>query len=185
MDDKNITTEKRSSADDSDEKPRVGSLVHSRLEAQTHLRNLKQQHAMDPNLPDEFVDEVEQNLAATDTHIQVAGAEHLMDDSPYPEVRAAVRNYDEDMPANTVRAWVIGIIFATIGSALNMLFSMRSPSITITTYVAQLLSHPVGLFWARVMPDRQYKIFGLKFNLNPGPWNLKEHTLVVIMANGK
>ena len=31
------------------------------------------------------------------------------EDSPYPEVRAAVANIDDpDMPANTFRVWVIG-----------------------------------------------------------------------------
>jgi hypothetical protein len=30
----------------------------------------------------------------------------LEEDSPYPEVRAAVRNYDDDTSANTVRAYV-------------------------------------------------------------------------------
>ena len=33
------------------------------------------------------------------------------------------------------------------------------------------------------MPDRQFNVFGLKFNLNPGPFNVKEHTIIVVMAN--
>lgn len=37
------------------------------------------------------------------------------DDSPYPEVRSAVANTDDpDIPVSTIRAWVIGIIFAII-----------------------------------------------------------------------
>lgn len=75
------------------------------------------------------------------------------ENSPYPEVRAAVRNvskkfldqgiaanqnqYDEDLPANTIRSWTIGLILTTLGSALNMLFSMRAPSIIITSLVVQ------------------------------------------------
>ena len=39
----------------------------------------------------------------------------LEDDSPYPEVRASVSNTDDiDMPASTLRAWVIGIAFAIL-----------------------------------------------------------------------
>lgn len=155
----------------------------SQLEAQSQLRNMQKHHVNDPNLPDEFVDEVADALASSDPKATINEAEHLLEDSPYPEVRAAVRNYDEDVPANTVRAWVIGMLFTTIGSGLNMLFSMRAPSIVITTYVAQLLCHPVGLGWSMLFPNRQYSLFGLKFNLNPGPWNKKEHALVVIMAN--
>lgn len=71
----------------------------------------------------------------------------LLEDSPYPEVRAAVRNYDEEMPANTPRAWVLGMLWCTIGSGVNMLFSLRNPSIYLTPIVTLLLSYPVGLAW--------------------------------------
>ena len=50
----------------------------------------------------------------------------IENNSPYPEVRAAVRNWDEDMPSNTLRAWVIGMLMVTLGSAMNMLFSLRN-----------------------------------------------------------
>jgi len=37
------------------------------------------------------------------------------DDSPYPEVRSAVANTDDpDIPVSTIRAWVLGLIFAII-----------------------------------------------------------------------
>jgi hypothetical protein len=37
------------------------------------------------------------------------------DDSPYPEVRSAVANTDDpDIPVGTLRAWVLGLIFAII-----------------------------------------------------------------------
>lgn len=71
----------------------------------------------------------------------------------------------------------------TIFSGLNMLFSLRSPSIIISSIVAQLVAYPIGVGWAKVMPDRQLSLFGLKFNLSPGPFNFKEHGLIVLMAN--
>lgn len=55
---------------------------------------------------------------------EVEGA--FAEDSPYEEVRAAVRNTDDGSVANTVRAWILGMIFVTIGSGLNMFLSMRS-----------------------------------------------------------
>jgi OPT oligopeptide transporter protein len=75
------------------------------------------------------------------------------------------------------------MLFMTIGAALNLLFSLRNPSIQITSIVAQLLSYPAGVAWEKVMPKRQFNTFGLKWSLNPGPFNLKEHTLITIMAN--
>lgn len=65
-------------------------------------------------------------------------------------MRAAVRNYDEDVPANTIRAWIIGLIATTLVSAVNLLFSLRNPSISIYVYVVQLLAYPVGCGMARV-----------------------------------
>jgi hypothetical protein len=37
------------------------------------------------------------------------------DDSPYPEVRSAVANTDDpDIPCNTIRAWVLGLLFGIL-----------------------------------------------------------------------
>lgn len=152
-------------------------------EIATHLKHLKAQHHWDPNLPDEIYEEIDDALHASDKDAQRAVAHELLDNSPYAEVRAAVNNFDEGGHSNTIRAWTIGLLFATIGSALNMLFSMRQPYIVIPSYVAQVCAYPVGIYWAKVMPDKKFKLFGKEFNLNPGPFSKKEHAIVVIMAN--
>lgn len=36
--------------------------------------------------------------------------------------------------------------------------------------------------WAKIMPRRQFNTFGLKWSLNPGPFNVKEHSVIVVMA---
>lgn len=105
------------------------------------------------------------------------------EDSPYPEVRAAVHNYDEDVPANTFRAWVIGMTLVIVGASMNTLFSLRSPSIGLGALVAQIIAWPLGHGWAKVMPTRQFNAFGLKWSLNPGPFNIKEHSIIVVMAS--
>jgi OPT family small oligopeptide transporter len=104
----------------------------------------------------------------------------LEDDSPYPEVRSAVANTDDpDMPSSTLRAWIIGLIFAVVISGLNQFFFFRYPSVVIGNLVAQLLTFPCGRLLATIFPRR--KIFGL--SLNPGPFSVKEHVLVTIMAS--
>lgn len=64
----------------------------SEVEANTTLRQIKKKHLWDPNLPEELEEEIEEN---TDGH-NLAGELRLVDEfvenSPYPEVRAAVRN---------------------------------------------------------------------------------------------
>lgn len=106
-----------------------------------------------------------------------------VDKSPFPEVQAAVRNYDEEMPANTIRAWAIGLFLVTICGGMNMLFHLRSPAISISTIVAQFLAYPIGRLWSLTMPQRIFTTFGVRWSLNPGPFNMKEHVVVTVMAN--
>ncbi|CAL1707442.1 unnamed protein product [Somion occarium] len=104
----------------------------------------------------------------------------LEDDSPYPEVRSAVANTDDpDIPVNSLRAWVIGIILAIVIPGMNQFFFFRFPSVTVGPIVAQLISFPVGRLWARIVPQK--KLFGVA--LNPGPFTIKEHVLVTIMGS--
>jgi hypothetical protein len=71
----------------------------------------------------------------------------------------------------------------TIASGLNSLFSLRAPTLTISSIVVQLVAYPLGVGWSMIMPDRTFRTFGVRWNLNPGTFNLKEHGLIVIMAN--
>lgn len=101
------------------------------------------------------------------------------EDSPYPEVRSAVANTDDpSLPASTFRAWVLGIFWAILIPGMNQFFYLRYPSVTLGGLAAQLLVFPVGRVWARFCPN--VTVFGIE--LNPGPFNIKEHVLVTIMA---
>ncbi|KIK34782.1 hypothetical protein CY34DRAFT_812696 [Suillus luteus UH-Slu-Lm8-n1] len=103
----------------------------------------------------------------------------LEDDSPYPEVRSAVANTDDmSIPVSTFRAWSMGFFWVIIIPGLNQFFFFRYPSVNITGMVAQLLSFPMGRLWAAAVPN--VTIFGV--HLNPGPFTIKEHVLVTIMA---
>ncbi|KAF9051443.1 OPT oligopeptide transporter [Panaeolus papilionaceus] len=102
------------------------------------------------------------------------------DDSPYPEVRAAVSNLDDpEIPVSTIRAWVLGLLFAIIIPGLNQFLYMRFPSVTMNGAVAQLLIFPLGRLWAHVVPN--VSIFGMP--LNPSPFSIKEHVLSTIMVS--
>ena len=130
----------------------------------------------DLNLPEEHDTKVEEDPE------KGVFADVDEEDSPYLEVRASVPATDEVMPANTIRAWVLGILLSILGAAVNTLFSMRNPSISLGTIVAQLIAYFLGNLWAKFLPNRQFNTFGLKWNLNPGPFNVKEHTVIVVMA---
>lgn len=149
-----------------------------------NLQQFEKSHKFDPNLPIDDLTDVDAAIATGNAEKGIEIEHALMEDnSPYPEVRAVVRNYDVDVPANTIRAWVIGLVLCTIGSGINMLFSLRNPSITVSTYVVQLVAYPLGLGWDLIMPDREWNLWGLKFNLKPGKFNYKEHVVIVAMSN--
>jgi hypothetical protein len=140
---------------------------------------------LDPNLPEEYETRLrsipEDGIVRADDEIAMKREEE--EDSPYPEVRAAVRNYDEDLPCNTVRAWTIGLTLVIIGASMNTLFSLRQPSIGIGSLIAQIIAWPIGHGWAKIMPKKQFNFFGIKWSLNPGPFNIKEHSIIVVMAS--
>lgn len=35
---------------------------------------------------------------------------------------------------------------------------------------------------AKVMPTKMYTVMGYEFTLNPGPFNVKEHTIITMMT---
>ncbi|KAF8423176.1 hypothetical protein L210DRAFT_3653896 [Boletus edulis BED1] len=73
------------------------------------------------------------------------------DDSPYPEVRSAVGN--TDAPVSTLRVWVLDIW-------------IEPTSVSISGYVAVLISLPLGRAWAAAIPN--WRVFGV--SLDPGPF---------------
>ncbi|OAA56939.1 oligopeptide transporter 4 [Niveomyces insectorum RCEF 264] len=70
------------------------------------------------------------------------------DDSPFAQVRASVAPVDNiALSINTPRMWVLSMLFSVLGSATNLFFSLRYPSVAITPVIALLLVHPLGLAW--------------------------------------
>lgn len=103
--------------------------------------------------------------------------------SPYAAVRAVTDSFDDpQMLCSTIRSWTIGLFFCSATIFINCFFSIRFPSIAISTGVAQLLAYPMGKLMAHVLPDWGITMFGTRHSLNPGPFTKKEHMLATIMA---
>lgn len=148
---------------------------------------------LDPNLPAEYShklrDLTRKSLSFDDNQVGVKFGEsedeeeEEAENSPYPEVRAAVPNFDQDLPCNTIRAWTIGLSLIFLGASMNTIFSLRAPSISLGALIAQIIAWPLGHGWARFMPEREFNTFGKRWSLNPGPFNIKEHSVIVVMAS--
>ncbi|KAL8276920.1 hypothetical protein RQP46_010648 [Phenoliferia psychrophenolica] len=167
-------------------------------DARDILRATLEKNQLDPNFPRQVASIVDakdlSHSAALALVEEIRLEAALIDDSPYPEVRAVVSNVDDpDMPVNTFRVWVIGIFFTIIGtgskrtrpcivneqltspSPVNTFFSPRNPSISFGTSIIQVLAYPMA---------KCFELFPARWTfLNPGPFNQKEHMLLTRWDN--
>lgn len=111
-----------------------------------------------------------------------------------PEAECAVEevamvvpeNDDPTLPVMTFRVWFLGITSCTVLIFFNTFFTYRTQPLTISAVLMQISVLPIGRFMASVLPNRDISIFGGKFgsfNLNPGPFNIKEHVIITVFAN--
>ncbi|EGG12465.1 putative oligopeptide transporter [Melampsora larici-populina 98AG31] len=137
---------------------------------------LKAAKALQPGLPDQ---EVVAIAKATEADLKL-----VEDNSPYAEVRACVDAFDDTaLPAMTFRMWIIGLSLGALAAAFNQFFLARSPGMVLDHTVVQVVAYPIGRFFAKVLPTRVFYFGKRSFTFNPGPFNIKEHVLISIMAN--
>ncbi|KAJ5886306.1 uncharacterized protein N7473_008980 [Penicillium subrubescens] len=132
------------------------------------------------------------------------------DNSPYAQVRATVPATDDiTLSINTPRMWILALLFSLTGSAANLFFSLRYPSVAITPIIALVLVHPLGKFWDvlfkrtndpievfengtldhRESPSDEFDApdpswpTRIRLWLGQGRWNEKEHACVYISSN--
>ncbi|KAI0595858.1 OPT oligopeptide transporter protein-domain-containing protein [Biscogniauxia sp. FL1348] len=102
-----------------------------------------------------------------------------------PEVRRVVSLHDDpSLPTLTFRYFLLSVIFVIPGAFLSQMNSFRTTYAPYSVFFVQIASNYFGLWLARVLPDRPIRIpfTSSHFNLNPGPWSIKEHVLVTITA---
>lgn len=64
----------------------------------------------------------------------------VSDWSPYAEVRAATSMLDDpDMPSETIRMYIVGLVFANVGSIVATFFGNRWPRISLGFLPLQLI----------------------------------------------
>ena len=103
--------------------------------------------------------------------------------------------------------WILSLLFALLGSATNLFFSLRYPSVAITPVIALVLVHPMGRTWDSLLKrdndpkesfengllvrgsvdvqadERTSVLRQLRLWLAQGRWNEKEHACVYISSN--
>lgn len=118
------------------------------------LHKVQLSHQWDPNLPQEKIDAINEAVKTGDQEKAAELEKTLAQESQYESVRAAVRNTDGGEVANTVRAWVLGMFFTTLGSGLNMFLSMRWALIPMQPSSRKLFAHiALGVLPSRSPPS--------------------------------
>ncbi|KAI8370873.1 OPT family small oligopeptide transporter [Choanephora cucurbitarum] len=106
------------------------------------------------------------------------------EDSPIEEVRSSIPPTDDTtLPTATFRSWFWGIVFSAAISFTNQFFWFRANPLTIKVIVVQLLAFPAGILTEKILPDFTIPLGRFSFSLNPGPFSVKEHVLITVMAN--
>ena len=80
----------------------------------------------------------------------------------------------------TFRFWVLSTFWVVVGCGVSSFYYFKPYQLNLTSYAVQLLSWGMGTAMARSLPTRTFNTFGWKWSFNPGPWNAKEHALIVV-----
>ncbi|OAA73584.1 oligopeptide transporter [Cordyceps fumosorosea ARSEF 2679] len=87
---------------------------------------------------------------------------------------------DPTLPAVTFRSMLIGLGLSVFGGVLSGIFYFKPQSVTIPAVFIAVVAFLLGEAMSRLIPRRDGWLGRL---LNPGPFNVKEHLAVTIMAN--
>ncbi|EGO23267.1 hypothetical protein SERLADRAFT_450912 [Serpula lacrymans var. lacrymans S7.9] len=82
------------------------------------------------------------------------------------------------LPTLTFRFWVLGIGLSIFGSVLSEIYFWKPQNATVSNLFQLIVAYVLGNAMHYVMPSK-----GIWRYLNPGPFNIKEHTCITMMAS--
>ena len=105
-------------------------------------------------------------------------------DIPWAVRRVVSLHDNPHLPTLTFRYFLLTFLFVAPGAFLSQLSSFRTTASPYSVFFVQIASNYAGLWLADLLPQKRVKIpfTGYGFDLNPGPWSVKEHVLVTISA---
>jgi len=108
----------------------------------------------------------------------------LFKDLPWHVRRVVSLDDDPTLPTITFRYFVLSLLFVIPGAFLSQMSYFRTTSAPYSIFFVQIGSNYVGQWLATALPAWRVSIpfTNIGFSLNPGPFSVKEHVLVVICA---
>lgn len=151
------------------------------------LNDALKEHYNDPSLPRNYHSALEELISGRsydeteeDWEYRIKFETFLIHDwSIYPEVRSVTRPYEEldEGPCETIRAYIIMIVFSCAGSTLATFFAPRYPSISISTTALMVLMSWAGKLFSYI-PGFSFPVgFGRRVFFGSGKWTYKEQLL--------
>ncbi|KAI8620994.1 OPT oligopeptide transporter [Chytriomyces sp. MP71] len=106
---------------------------------------------------------------------RLAHLDDVVDDFGFEMVTKIVTlEDDETMPVLTFRYWLIATCLSVLAATLSTIYAYKPQILVLPTSFLLLVSYFVGKGLERILP---------KGMLNPGPFNKKEHSLMVVTAS--
>ncbi|KAG0238060.1 hypothetical protein BGW42_007614 [Actinomortierella wolfii] len=90
---------------------------------------------------------------------------------------------DPNTPTVTFRYFVLSAIFIALGATISQIAWFRTTAADFSMFFVQIVSYWLGNLMARTLPSKEVNLGLFKFNLNPGPFSIKEHVLIVLAAS--
>ncbi|KAJ7790846.1 OPT oligopeptide transporter [Mycena olivaceomarginata] len=124
-------------------------------------------------------------IANGDDIVDVKGDD---DDPAYAVLPRIVRELCtfEDDPTTPVLTWrffVLSGVFTALGAWLTQMGFFRTTYVPYSVYFVQIASIYVGKLLAAGLPSKKIGFGKFSFDLNPGPFSVKEHVAIVLAAN--
>ncbi|KAF7311463.1 OPT oligopeptide transporter [Mycena kentingensis (nom. inval.)] len=110
------------------------------------------------------------------------------DDPAYASLPRIVRelcDFDDDptIPVMTWRFYVLSAGFTALGAWLTQMGFFRTTYVPYSIYFVQIASIYIGKLMAAYLPAKTIGVGRFSFELNPGPFTVKEHVAIVLAAN--
>jgi len=129
-------------------------------------------------------EKVEPGSTASSSNEAWADDHPAIRDLPLSVRRIVSLEDDPTLPTLTFRYFVLTLFFVIPGAFVSQMSHFRTTYVPYSVFFVQIASNYFGIWLAKVLPAWNVRLpfASYKFNLNPGPWSVKEHVLITISA---
>ncbi|KAG0011323.1 hypothetical protein BGZ80_000768 [Entomortierella chlamydospora] len=139
-----------------------------------------------PHFPSENKKDIKNELNAIESDAGSLGDGELEESIRLvPKVVRELVSMDDDptLPTVTFRYFILSAFFVALGAVISQISWFRTTSASYSMFFVQIASYWLGNLMSRTLPCTEVNLGLFKFNLNPGPFSVKEHVLVTLAAS--